>query len=118
MGTGIVSMLLFNLPYNGIWLYWISVGVFGLNVFLFLLASTVTALRYSLYPELWGLMIREPIQSMFIGTFPMGLATIINMIIYVCGPAWGSWVITVAWGLWIFDAIVAALCALCLPFLL
>lgn len=118
MGTGIVSILLFNLPYNGIWLYWISVGIFGLNVFLFCVSLTLTILRYTLYPEIWGAMIREPFQSMFIGTFPMGFATIINMIINVCVPAWGQWVAVVAWGFWIADAVVAALCALCLPFLL
>jgi hypothetical protein len=38
-------------------------------------------------------MIRHPAQSLFIGTFPMGLATIINMIVFVCVPAWGyRWV--------------------------
>ncbi|PON20639.1 sulfite transporter Ssu1 [Trichoderma gamsii] len=28
MGTGIVSILLHNLPYNGTWLYWVSVIFF------------------------------------------------------------------------------------------
>ena len=37
MGTGIVSILLHNLPYNGTWLYYVSVVVFCLNVALFIL---------------------------------------------------------------------------------
>lgn len=93
MGTGIVSILLHNLPYNGVWLYWISVVIFTLNVFLFSLFLTMSVLRYSLYPQIWYVMIRHPAQSLFLGTFPMGLATIINMIIFVCAPSWGSWAI-------------------------
>lgn len=118
MGTGIVSILLFTLPYNGKWLYWISVGLFGLNVVLFCAFLLLSILRYSLYPGIWGTMIREPVQSMFIGTLPMGFATIIDMMAFVCVPAWGPWVAIVAWAFWIVDAIVSAACALCLPFLL
>ena len=93
MGTGIVSILLHNLPYNAKWLYWISVVIFGLNVALFCLFVTISALRYIMYPQIWTVMIRHPIQSLFLGTFPMGLATIINMVVFVCIPAWGTWAI-------------------------
>jgi hypothetical protein len=89
MGNGIVSILLHNLPYNGDWLYWISVVIFCLNVALFILFTFISIVRYTVYPEIWFAMIRHPAQSLFIGTFPMGLATIINMIVFVCVPAWG-----------------------------
>ena len=89
MGTGIVSILLHNLPYNGAWLYWISVVIFALNVALFIFFLFVSLLRYMLYPEIWVVMIHHPTQSLFLGTFPMGLATIINMVVFVCVPAWG-----------------------------
>jgi tellurite resistance protein TehA-like permease len=118
MGTGIVSLLLHNLPYNGIGLYYISVVIFVLNVLLFAAGCVLTILRYALYPEIFFAMIRHPVQSMFIGTFPIGLATIINMICFVCVPAWGSWVSYFAWGLWVFDAIISMLTALSLPFVL
>ena len=90
MGTGIVSILLHNLPYNGDWLYWISVIVFCLNVALFVLFLGISVVRYTLYPEIWRVMIRHPAQSLFLGTFPMGLATIVNMVVFVCVPAWGA----------------------------
>jgi tellurite resistance protein TehA-like permease len=90
MGTGIVSILLHNLPYNGRWLYWISVVIFCLNVALFVLFLSISVLRYTLYPALWKAMIRHPAQSLFLGTFPMGLATIVNMVVFVCVPAWGD----------------------------
>lgn len=93
MGTGIVSILLHNLPYNGSWLYWISVIIFALNVFLFSVFLLISILRYTIYPEIWFAMIRHPAQSLFLGTFPMGLATIINMIVFVCVPVWGTWAI-------------------------
>ena len=93
MGTGIVSILLHNLPYNGIWLYWISVVIFALNVLLFTSFLIISILRYVLYPQIWFAMIRHPAQSLFLGTFPMGLATIINMIVFVCVPAWNTWAV-------------------------
>lgn len=93
MGTGIVSILLHNLPYNGTWLYWISVAMFALNVVLFGLFLLISIVRYAVYPEIWWAMIRHPAQSLFIGTFPMGLATIINMVVFVSVPAWGPWAI-------------------------
>lgn len=89
MGTGIVSILMHNLPYNRRWLYWVSVILFCLNVVLFILFFAISVLRYTLYPAIWNAMIRHPAQSLFLGTFPMGLATIVNMVVFVCVPAWG-----------------------------
>lgn len=118
MGTGIVSILLHNLPFNGVWLYWISIVVFALNVFLFVLFTLASIMRYVLYPEIWGVMIRHPTQSLFLGTFPMGLATIVNMIVFVCVPAWGPWTITFAWAMWWIDVVIASATCFYLPFVL
>ncbi|OJJ08631.1 hypothetical protein ASPVEDRAFT_57662 [Aspergillus versicolor CBS 583.65] len=118
MGTGIVSMLLYMLPYNAKWLYWVSTVVFALNVLLFAVACTISALRYALYPEIFWAMISHPVQSMFIGTVPMGFATIVNMFCFICVPAWGSWAQTFAWTIWIIDAVVSVVTALSLPFAL
>lgn len=118
MGTGIVSILLNTLPYNGEWLYWISVVTFAFNVLLFAIGCVITALRYSLYPEIFTVMITHPVQSMFLGAFPMGFATIVNMFCFVCVPAWGEWAKNFAWGMWIFDAVLSVITALSLPFLL
>jgi tellurite resistance protein TehA-like permease len=69
------------------------VVIFAMNVVLFILFTFISIVRYTVYPEIWFAMIRHPAQSLFIGTFPMGLATIINMIVFVCVPAWGyRWV--------------------------
>ena len=67
MGTGIVSILLHNLPYNTTGVYWVSVGIFTLNVALFLTFSVISILRYALFRGVWGCMVRHPVQSLFLG---------------------------------------------------
>lgn len=94
MGTGIVSLLLFELPYNGKWLYWISVAIFALNVLLFILFTFISALRYFLYRGLWQAMICHPVVSLFLGTFPISLSLIVEMVVVICVPAWGEGAIT------------------------
>jgi uncharacterized membrane protein YcjF (UPF0283 family) len=69
MGTGIVSILLHDLPYNARWLYWLSVIVFALNVVLFVTFSAISVVRYTLYPGIWTQMLRHPVQSLFLGEF-------------------------------------------------
>lgn len=118
MGTGIVSILLNTLPYNGNWLYWISVVIFAFNVLLFGVFLLVSIMRYVLYPEIFPVMVKHPTQSLFLGTFPMGLATIINMICFVCVPVWGPWASYLAWGLWMADAVISVMTCLALPFIM
>ncbi len=85
---------LHNLPYIGAWLYWISVIIFALNVVLFVLFLFISIVRYFIYPGLWTAMISHPVVPLFLGAFPIGLSTIIEMIVLVCVPAWGHWAIT------------------------
>ena len=118
MGTGITSILLHNLPYNSRWLYWLSILVFCLNVGLFITFLVISILRYTLFPGLFMVMIRHPVQSLFCGTFPMGLATIVNMVVFVCVPAWGSGAITLAWTLWWIDVGIAVVSCMWLPFVI
>lgn len=50
------------------------------------------------------------------GTVPMGLATIINMIVLVCVPAWGNWAAQFAWALWWIDVVLSTSTCFYLPF--
>ena len=118
MGTGIVSILLITIPFQARWLYWLSVIFFALNTCLFTVAFTISVLRYTLYPEIWGVMIRDPNNSLFLGTVPMGFATLVEMWIFICVPAWGPWAITVAWVLWMIDAVASAAVTLSLGVLM
>lgn len=71
-----------------------------------------------MYKGLFMYMIRHPVQSLFVGTFPMGLATIINMIVFVCVPAWDFWATTLAWTLWWIDAVISVMTCFYLPFVI
>ncbi|PTU16887.1 hypothetical protein P175DRAFT_0541584 [Aspergillus ochraceoroseus IBT 24754] len=118
MGTGIVSILLNTLPYNARWLYWISVVIFAFNVLLFAIFLALTITRYVLYPHVFHIMVTHPAQSLFLGTLPMGFATIINMFCFVCVPAWGEWARYFAWAMWIVDAVVSVLTCFGIPFVM
>ena len=122
MGTGIVSELLINItlafPTQHAWLYWTSAAFFILNTILFTLAFGVSLLRYTLYPEIWGVMIRDPTNSLFLGTIPMGFATLVSAWTSLCVPYWGHWSVLAAWVAWMLDVVVAVAVTVALPFLL
>jgi tellurite resistance protein TehA-like permease len=118
MGTGIVSVLMNSVPFDTSVLYYFSIVFFVLNIILFLLASITSIVRYTLYPEIWLVMIQDPTNSLFLATIPMGFATLIEMWVFVCVPLWGEWSITVAWACWMFDVVAAASVTLSLSFIL
>lgn len=118
MSTGVVSILLHQLPYNGHWLQVISVIFFVLNLALFLLFTAVSCLRYILYPQLFPAVLRHPHQSLFLATFPVGLATLINMTVLVCVPMWGNGIVTFAWVLWWIVSVMALVTCFHLTFVM
>lgn len=107
MGTGIVSLLLITIPWKAAWLYWLSVIFFCLNVVIFVLAFVISVLRYTLYPEIWVVMINDPTNSLFIATMPMGFTTLVESWIFLVCPYWGYWSVIFAWILWMINSVVA-----------
>lgn len=73
MGTGIVSILLEKLPYNAQWLHYLAIIVFVLNIVLFVTATLVSIVRYTFYRGIFMAMLAQPVQSLFLGTIPMGV---------------------------------------------
>lgn len=116
MGTGIIAVLLFKLPYNGKWLYELSIILFVLDLVLFVIFSIISALRYILYPEIWLAMLNHPTESLFLGTCPMSLGILVEMIVNVCVPAWGPWAVTLAWTLWWIEIVASVAVCFWLPF--
>jgi tellurite resistance protein TehA-like permease len=116
MGTGIISILLYKLPYNGAWLYWISVAIFVITIALFAIFSIISALRYLCYPILWRAMITHPVESLFLATFPMSLGIIAQGIVNICVPAWGFWAATLAWVMWWVEVVASVAICLYIPF--
>ncbi|KAF2116107.1 sulfite transporter Ssu2 [Lophiotrema nucula] len=118
MGTGIVSLLFITIPFKADWLYWLAVVFFCLNTLLFFSALLVSILRYSLYPEIWTVMIQDSTNSLFLGTIPMGFATLVESWVFLCVPYWGPWAVKVAWICWMIDCVVALAVTISLTVLL
>jgi tellurite resistance protein TehA-like permease len=118
MGTGIVSVLMISVPFETPVLYYLSIVFFLLNLVLFTLSLIISILRYTLYPEIWSVMIQDPTNSLFLATIPMGFATLIEMWIFICVPLWGPWATDFAWALWMIDVVAAASVTLSLSFIL
>jgi tellurite resistance protein TehA-like permease len=118
MGTGIVAVLFANIPWRADWLYYLSIIFFILNTVLFFSAFAISILRYTIWPEIWTVMVQDSTNSLFLGTIPMGFATLVSMWISVCVPAWGGWAVYVAFGMWVLDSIVAVAVTVTLGILL
>lgn len=116
MGTGMISILLFKLPYNGAWLYWISIVIFCFDMLLFTIFTSISAWRYICYPEIWQAMIRHSTESLFLGAYPVTLGIIVEMVVGVCVPAWGSWAATLAWTIWWIEVVLSVAICVWLPF--
>lgn len=118
MGTGIVGDLLLLIPFHARWLYYLSIVFFALNSLLFILAFVTSFIRYTLYPEIWGVMIRDPANSLFLACIPIGFAVLVELWVGICVPVWGPWAVTFAWVCWMIDTIAAVAITVSIPFLM
>ncbi|ROT40635.1 hypothetical protein SODALDRAFT_376410 [Sodiomyces alkalinus F11] len=118
MGTGVVSILLHTLPYNARWIsHGVAIAFFVLNIVVFIIFTVMSIMRYTLYPEIWTAMLGNHEESILLGCFPMGLATIIDMMISTCYH-WGDWLLYLAWALWWFDVILSVATCTTVPFII
>ncbi|KAI0870756.1 voltage-dependent anion channel-domain-containing protein [Hypoxylon argillaceum] len=122
MGTGIVAILLFTFsniyPKASSIMFQLSIVFYIVNVALFGLIFTMTVLRYLFYPGLFVMMISDPGQAMYLGTFPMGFATIISMTVNIMVPRFGASWVEIARVFWWIDVAVSMATALGVPWLL
>lgn len=84
-----MSILLYRFPFQSDALQYIGIAIFVLNIVLFVLFAFMDVFRYAIWPEVFWLMVKHPAQSLFLGTLPMGFATIVNMVVFVCVPSFG-----------------------------
>ncbi|WP_454253870.1 SLAC1 family transporter [Pseudomonas sp. Marseille-Q7302] len=118
MGTGILALALaaFPLPLPG--LHAIAEGLWLLDVLLFSLFTGLYAARWLLFYQEAREIFAHATVSMFLGTIPMGLATLINGLLLFGLPHWGESVVTLALGLWWLDAAMALACGVLIPYLM
>jgi tellurite resistance protein TehA-like permease len=113
-GTGVISLLFSVFPYwSGSAMRGLSTTFFFLNLVLFVLFCAATVARYWRFPSLWRTMLRHPVESLYLGTFPMGAVTLIGVATTVLHGQYGfggrGFVYTL-WAFWWVDIVVSALC--------
>ena len=118
MGTGIVANLLHIAPHKFNGMERIANAFFFLNCFLFVLFTLISLARYCCYPRVMRLMLHHPSQSMFVGTFPMGLSTIVSSLVLMAVPAVGTWAKDLAWTLWWINVVLALATCMAIPFIM
>lgn len=118
MGTGILALALAQLPFAIPGLYRLAEALWLLNIGLFILFSVMYAGRWLLFFDEAKQIFGHSIVSMFFGTIPMGLATIINGFIVFGLPRWGVAVIPLAEALWWLDVVMAVACGVLIPFMM
>ncbi|KAG8213805.1 voltage-dependent anion channel [Butyriboletus roseoflavus] len=90
-----------------------SLAFFFLNFALFALFTALSAARYILIPGTWTRMLRHPVQSLYLGTFPMGATTLLTVSITLIHGSYnfgGRSFVYAIWALWWLDVAVSILC--------
>ncbi len=118
MGTGILSLSVAQFPFSIPGLLPVAEGIWLLNIVLFSLFTLLYAARWIMYfAEAKNIFCHSTV-SMFFGTIPMGMATIINGILVFGLPRWGVSVIPVAHILWWIDVAMALICGVAIPYMM
>lgn len=118
MGTGGLALALNQFPLSIPGLVGLARALWLANISLFLLFSFMYAARWLLYFDEAKRIFRHPVMSMFLGTIPMGLATIINGFVAFGIPTWGQTALDIATTLWWIDIAMALACGTLIPFLM
>lgn len=112
MGTGILSLMIAAFPYQFPGQRYLAEGLWIINIGLFILFSLLFIGRWIFYFQSAKKLLNHPVQSMFLGAIPMGLATIINGFLIFGGPQTTN----LALSLWWVDAAFSVLVGLLVPF--
>ncbi|WP_448106846.1 TDT family transporter [Pseudomonas azerbaijanoccidentalis] len=118
MGTGVLALALAQLPIGNSVLHGIAEALWLFNIFLFLLFTALYAARWLLFFDEARRIFGHSTVSMFFGTIPMGLATIINGFLLFGLPRWGEGVIQLAEVLWWLDVAMSLACGVLIPYMM
>jgi C4-dicarboxylate transporter/malic acid transport protein len=118
MGTGILALALPQVPGAGPALKPIGEALWVFNIALFALFSGLYAARWILFGDEARRIFGHNSVSMFIGTIPMGLATIVNGCLAFGLPRFGADVIPITEALWWIDVAMSLACGVAIPYLM
>ncbi|UVL47755.1 TDT family transporter [Pseudomonas moraviensis] len=118
MGTGVLALALAQLPLAIPGLRAVAEGLWLFNIVLFTLFSAAYAARWMLFFDEARRIFGHSTVSMFFGTIPMGLATIINGFLLFGLPRWGDGVIQLVEVLWWIDVAMSLACGVLIPYMM
>jgi C4-dicarboxylate transporter/malic acid transport protein len=119
MGTGVLALALPQLPVVGDRLWGVGEALWWFDIGLFVLFSGLYAARWVLFGHEAKRIFGHSVVSMFIGTIPMGLATLINGLLLFGVARFGVEAVTpIAQGLWWLDVAMAVGCGVVIPYMM
>ncbi|MER2103799.1 MAG: TDT family transporter [Pseudomonas atacamensis] len=118
MGTGVLALALAQLPLAIPGLRAVAEGLWLFNILLFSLFTAAYAARWILFFDEARRIFGHSTVSMFFGTIPMGLATIINGFLLFGLPRWGDGVIHIVEVLWWIDVAMSLACGVLIPYMM
>ncbi|AKA23226.1 TDT family transporter [Pseudomonas chlororaphis] len=118
MGTGVLALALAQLPVRIPGLHLLAEGLWFFTIGLFVLFSLAYAARWVLFFDEARRIFGHSTVSMFFGTIPMGLATIINGFLLFGVPRWGDGVVALAELLWWLDVALSLACGVLIPYMM
>ena len=118
MGTGVLALALAQLPVLIPGIHAVAEGLWLFNIGLFILFSVLYGLRWVLYFDEARRIFGHSTVSMFFGTIPMGLATIINGFLLFGVERWGSDMVQVAHVLWWLDVAMSLAFGVMIPYMM
>ncbi|VEF10065.1 C4-dicarboxylate transporter/malic acid transport protein [Pseudomonas fluorescens] len=118
MGTGVLALALAQLPVAIPGLHSVAEGLWLFNILLFTLFTAAYAARWMLFFDEARRIFGHSTVSMFFGTIPMGLATIINGFLLFGLPRWGEGVVQIAEVLWWIDVALSLACGVLIPYMM
>lgn len=116
MGTGVVALILAELPFAHSMMVQLGTLLWQLNILLFMSFCLLYGLRWLIYPTEAKQIFSHASMSLFLGAIPMALATIINGLLKFGISLYGDWVIQLAQMLWYVDVLLAVAIAWLVPF--
>ncbi|MGF6554876.1 C4-dicarboxylate transporter/malic acid transport protein [Pseudomonas sp. S30_BP2TU TE3576] len=118
MGTGVLALAVAQLPVAMPALHAFAEALWLFNIALFLLFTALYAARWLLFFNEARRIFGHSTVSMFFGTIPMGLATIINGFLVFGLPRWGEGLISLAEVLWWLDVAMSLACGVLIPYMM
>ncbi len=118
MGTGVLALVLPQMPGAGATLRPWAEALWAFDVGLFILFSGLYAARWILFGHEARRIFGHSVVSMFIGTIPMGLSTLLSGALVFALPRFGTEVVGWVHALWWLDAAMAVACGVGVPFLM